>query len=197
MMFWWACVGSWPHVWLINWVTQTEGENAAKGADKDREKKGEGALPLMHAYSLPVWLWRTVTLFAWLVEPLGHDWPCYIILSLSFFSSCHLLFIRITLQNWSLSSFSFNTESDQFIWQHIQLHFPSSANLFCALLINMLQQRDSCNIRNALSQSVADFYKPNFKINDQLTMTFFYTEGRTLYWWFCCCEQHNSFSMYV
>lgn len=78
-MFWWACVGSWPHVWLINWVTQTEGENAAKGADKDRDKKGEGALPLMHAYSLPVWLWRTVTLFAWLVEPLGHDWPCYII----------------------------------------------------------------------------------------------------------------------
>lgn len=81
------CVGSSLHVWLINWVTQTEGERDAKG--RDRERKSERAMPLMHACSLPVWLWRTVTLFAWLVEPLGHDWPCYITppLSSSFLSS--------------------------------------------------------------------------------------------------------------
>lgn len=152
--FWWVCVGSWLHVWLFNWVTQTEGENAAKGAGKDRKKKGEGAVPLMHAYSLPVWLWRTVTLFAWLVEPLGHDWPCYITLPLSFFSSCHLLFIRVTLQISPLPSLSFNAESDQFIWQHIKLCFRFYANLFCPLLINLLQQSNSDNI---LGESVADF----------------------------------------
>lgn len=167
LRFWWACVGSWPHVWLINWVTQTEGENAAKGADKDREKKGEGAVPLMHAYSLPVWLWRTVTLFAWLVEPLGHDWPCYIILPLPFFPSCHLLFISITLQHPPtppnlLSSLSFNTESDQFICQRIKLCFGLSSNLFCSVLINLLRQSNS-NIINILGESVADFYKPHLR----------------------------------
>lgn len=64
----------------------------------------------MHAYSLPVWLWRTVTLFAWLVEPLGRDWPRYII-SLSPLPSCHLLFINLTLLHFPFPPFAFMFES--------------------------------------------------------------------------------------
>lgn len=87
LVFWSLCVGSCLYVRLINWVTQTEGENTAKGRERGREgkseRKCERAMLQMHAYSLPVWLWRTVTLFGWLVEPLGRDWACYIILPLS------------------------------------------------------------------------------------------------------------------
>lgn len=70
-------VGSHPYVQLINRVTKTEGEGYCKGRGREWESYAS------NAYSLPVWLWQIVTLFAWLVEPLRRDWPCYIILPLS------------------------------------------------------------------------------------------------------------------
>ena len=76
-------------------------------------------MPQMHAHSLPVWLWRTVTLFAWLVEPLGRDWPCYIILPLSssFLSS---LIYQSTSASLHFSSFCL------YVWKWFDQRF----NLF-------------------------------------------------------------------
>lgn len=71
------CTRLWAATRMSNWLTEWP-----KQKEKDTAK-GEGGSYASNAYSLPVWLWQIVTLFAWLVEPPRRDWPCYIILPLS------------------------------------------------------------------------------------------------------------------
>lgn len=81
-----VCVASCLYLQLINRETKTEGERCCNRETRRRRVRESNA---SHAYSLPVWLCKTVTLFAWLVELLRRDWPCNIILPLpsSFLSS--------------------------------------------------------------------------------------------------------------
>lgn len=105
-------VGSLLCVRLIDSVTKAEGENTA------REREREQRLRCMCVYSLPVWLWRTVTLFAWLVEPLRRDRRGYSVLPLS---SSSFLSSLIYQSNFpSLPLFFLLTSCFKAVWPIVQ-----------------------------------------------------------------------------
>lgn len=117
------------------------GELPARPTDKPRDNRmrkilqqGEGEeweSSASNVYSLPVWLWKTVTLFAWLVEPLRRDWPCNIILPLSS-SCCHLLFISLELFPSPILCFGLCLKTlrprVQFMWLNMKWWFSFVGN---------------------------------------------------------------------
>lgn len=70
--------------------------------------------------------------------------------------------------------------------------FRFSANLFCPLVINPLQQ-NSDNITNIMAESEADFYQPNLKVNGELILFLTMKERQLTGKFVCWYEQYISF----